>query len=225
MAQPVYSTGSSSTDTDEEWERDAQMFAEFVKQETVSPSIPRSRAPNIDRGRVEANARLMADYFCDYPTPPKPILLKPILKGNSESFLPITGHKLNGHNFLQWSQSVMLYIRGRGKEDHLTRVVPAPKPDEPSFKSWKSENNMVMAWLINSMTLEIGEIFHLYSTAQEIWEAARDNVLKHWQQLDLYEVHEWKCYADQATIQKMVEMRRIFKFLMGLNKDLDEVRG
>ncbi|KAJ9552466.1 hypothetical protein OSB04_016511 [Centaurea solstitialis] len=28
----------------------------------------RSRAPNIDRGRVEANAWLMADYFCDYLT-------------------------------------------------------------------------------------------------------------------------------------------------------------
>ncbi|KAJ9547313.1 hypothetical protein OSB04_019856 [Centaurea solstitialis] len=26
--------------------------------------------PNIDRGRVEGNARLIADYFCDYPTYP-----------------------------------------------------------------------------------------------------------------------------------------------------------
>ncbi|KAJ9554748.1 hypothetical protein OSB04_009362 [Centaurea solstitialis] len=69
MAQPDYSIGSSSsTDTDEDWERDAQMFAMFVQQATTSSSIPRSRAPNIDRGRVEANARLMADYFCDYPT-------------------------------------------------------------------------------------------------------------------------------------------------------------
>ncbi|XP_024981511.1 uncharacterized protein LOC112518146 [Cynara cardunculus var. scolymus] len=29
----------------------------------------------------------------------------------------------------------------------------------------------------------------------------------------------------KATIQKMVEIRRIFKFLMGLSEDLDEVRG
>ncbi|KAJ9535699.1 hypothetical protein OSB04_un001148 [Centaurea solstitialis] len=68
MAQPDYSTGSSSTDTNEEWERDAQMFAIFVQQATTSLSIPRSRAPNIDRGRVEANARLIPDYFCDDPT-------------------------------------------------------------------------------------------------------------------------------------------------------------
>ncbi|KAJ9540766.1 hypothetical protein OSB04_027272 [Centaurea solstitialis] len=70
MAQPEYWNDSSSTDTDEEWEQDAQMFAMFVQQPTASSSIPRSRAPNIDRGRVEANARLITEYFCDYPTYP-----------------------------------------------------------------------------------------------------------------------------------------------------------
>ncbi|KAJ9542247.1 hypothetical protein OSB04_028753 [Centaurea solstitialis] len=68
MAQPEYSNGSSSTDTDEEWEQDAQTFAMFVQQANASSSIPRSRAPNIDMGWVEANVQLMADYFCDNPT-------------------------------------------------------------------------------------------------------------------------------------------------------------
>ncbi|KAJ9546595.1 hypothetical protein OSB04_019138 [Centaurea solstitialis] len=48
--------------------RDAQMFASFIQEATASPSIRRSRAANIDRGRVAAHERLMADYFCDYPT-------------------------------------------------------------------------------------------------------------------------------------------------------------
>ncbi|KAJ9545363.1 hypothetical protein OSB04_025070 [Centaurea solstitialis] len=51
MAQPEYSNGSSSTDTDEEWEQDAQTFAIFVQQTNATSSIPRSRAPNIDKGR------------------------------------------------------------------------------------------------------------------------------------------------------------------------------
>lgn len=29
--------------------------------------------------------------------------------------LQITTHKLNGQNFLQWSQSVKLYVKGKGK--------------------------------------------------------------------------------------------------------------
>ena len=33
-------------------------------------------------------------------------------------------------------------------------------------------NNLVMFWLINSMTPEIGENFLLYATAKDIWNAA-----------------------------------------------------
>ena len=32
---------------------------------------------------------------------------------------------------------------------------------------------MVMSWLINSMTNDIGENFLLYATAKEIWDAAK----------------------------------------------------
>ncbi|KAL5840222.1 hypothetical protein ACOSQ4_012830 [Xanthoceras sorbifolium] len=123
----------------------------------------------------------------------------------------ITGHKLNGHNYLQWSQSIMMFVCGKGKDDHLTGTAVAPSKEDPTFRTWKSENNMVN--------------FLLYGTAQQIWDAARETyssskntselfayftlLTRYWQQLDLFEIHEW----------------RVFKFLLGLNKELDEVRG
>ncbi|EXB70633.1 hypothetical protein L484_023818 [Morus notabilis] len=69
--------------------------------------------------------------------------------------LPITGHKLNGNNYLQWLQSVMMYICGKGKDEYLTGEIIPPKEGDPTFRLWKTENNMVMSWLINSMTNEI----------------------------------------------------------------------
>ena len=178
--------------------------------------------------------------------------------GSESSLLNITSHKLNGHNYLQWSQSVMMFICGKGKDDYLTGEVTIPEREDPKFKVWKSENNMIMSWLINSMINEIGENFLLYGTAKEIWDAAKEtysssentselfsvesalhelcqgdssitqyfNSLKrHWQQLDLYEGYDWQCSGDEALYKKIVEKKRVFKFLMGLNKDLDEVRG
>ncbi|KAL5563644.1 hypothetical protein UlMin_033391 [Ulmus minor] len=151
----------------------------------------------------------------------------------------VTNHKLNGHNFLQWSQSVFKYICGKGKDEYLT------------------ENHMVMSWLINSMTTEVGESFLLYKTAKEIWETAREtyssseniselfeietrihdlrqgeltvtqyfNILtRYWQQLDMFEIHSWKCSNDSVLYKKIVEQKKTFKFLLGLNKELDEVR-
>ena len=170
----------------------------------------------------------------------------------------ITSHKLNGHNYLQWSQSVMMFVCGKGRDDFLTGATAAPKQDDPNFRTWNAANNMVMSWLINSMNNEIGENFLLYSTAKEIWDAAKEtysssentselfeveshlhdlrqgessvtiyfNTLsRYWQQLDLFEVHHWKCTEDESQYKKIVEKKRVFQFLLGLNKDLDDVRG
>ena len=52
------------------------------------------------------------------------------------------------------------------------------------------------------------------------------NILAHhWQQLDVYKEYDWNCPEDAAKYQKIVEKRQLFKFLLGLIKDLDEVRG
>ena len=66
----------------------------------------------------------------------------------------------------------MMYLCGRHKDDFLTSIATPPKPEAPGFKPLKSEQIMVMFWLINSMIPEIGENFLLYPTARAIWEAA-----------------------------------------------------
>ena len=67
-----------------------------------------------------------------------------------------------------------MFICSKGKDDYLIGVIAKPGEEEPGYKGWKTENNMVMSWLINSMTNEIGENFLLYDTAQEIWEATKE---------------------------------------------------
>lgn len=160
--------------------------------------------------------------------------------------------------YLQWSQSVMMFICGKGKDDLLSTATRCPDKDDKSFKSWRLENNMVMSWLINSMTTEIGENFLLYPTAKDIWEAAKDTysckenaaelleiesrfselkqgngtvtqyfitLTRHWQQLDLFETHAWKCPNDGTNYRAIIEKKHIFQFLLGLNTPFDELKG
>ncbi|KAK9210972.1 hypothetical protein WN943_000345 [Citrus x changshan-huyou] len=94
--------------------------------------------------------------------------------GIDSSPILITSHKLNGHNYLQWSQSVMMFICGKGKHDYLTGEEAMPEVSDPSFKRWKSENNMIMSWLINSMNNDISENFLLFGTTKDIWDAAKE---------------------------------------------------
>lgn len=88
--------------------------------------------------------------------------------------LQITQHKLNGQNFREWFQSVMLVIRGRGKAGYLTGSVTAPPSTSPTFSTWEAENSIVMAWLINSMEPSIGRTYLFYKTAKEIWDAVQE---------------------------------------------------
>ncbi|RVX00220.1 Retrovirus-related Pol polyprotein from transposon RE1 [Vitis vinifera] len=46
----------------------------------------------------------------------------------------ITRHKLNGHNYLQWSQSVLLFICGKGKDEYLTGEAAMPETTEPGLQ-------------------------------------------------------------------------------------------
>ncbi|KAI4317962.1 hypothetical protein L6164_025782 [Bauhinia variegata] len=64
-------------------------------------------------------------------------------------------------------------ICGRGKDGHLTGETIAPEVTDPKYRSWKTDDHLVMSWLINSMTTKVGENFLLHRTAKEIWEAAR----------------------------------------------------
>ncbi|KAG8363523.1 hypothetical protein BUALT_Bualt19G0031300 [Buddleja alternifolia] len=50
-----------------------------------------------------------------------------------------------------------------------------------------------------------------------------NTLTRHWQQLDIYEELVWKCLEDGLLYKKVVEKERIYKFLLGLNKNLDEL--
>ncbi|GMP56667.1 hypothetical protein CsSME_00021073 [Camellia sinensis var. sinensis] len=174
------------------------------------------------------------------------------------SHLPITAHKLNGQNYLQWSQSILMFIRGKEKDDYITGASALPETTASTYKRWIAENNMVMSWLVNSMTTDIGENFLSCDTAKEIWDMAKETfsdkentseiiqlesslhnlrqdnltvteyfntLTRLWRQLDTFEVHNWQCVADGLLYKKIVEGKRVFKFLLGLNTNLDEIRG
>ena len=90
---------------------------------------------------------------------------------NTDSHLvQITNIKLNGDNFLRWSQSVRMYIRGRGKIGYLTGEKKAPAKEDSACTTWDAENSMVMTWLVNSMEEDISSNYMCYPTAKELWD-------------------------------------------------------
>ena len=46
-----------------------------------------------------------------------------------------------------------------------------------------------------------------------------------WKELDMSFEEEWECLRDTIRYKKRLENERVFEFLAGLNRDLDDVKG
>jgi len=90
---------------------------------------------------------------------------------------------------LQWAKLEMMFISGKGKDDYLMGVAVSPKPNDPKYKIWKAENNMVMSWLVNTMDTDIRQNFLFYDTAHEIWMAAQETCSNNKNTTELFEIN------------------------------------
>lgn len=54
---------------------------------------------------------------------------------------------------------------------------PIPSETDANFRLWKSENSMILSWLIRPMQPDISDDFMMYNSAAEIWNPVKENTL------------------------------------------------
>nr|KYP52273.1 LOW QUALITY PROTEIN: hypothetical protein KK1_025877 [Cajanus cajan] len=64
-------------------------------------------------------------------------------------------------------------------------------------RKWKAENSLIMSWMINSMECSIGKPYLFLSTAQEVWEAAKD------------------CYSDFENSSRIYDLKKLWQSKQG----------
>ncbi|CAN1804433.1 hypothetical protein LINPERHAP1_LOCUS23918 [Linum perenne] len=82
-------------------------------------------------------------------------------------------YKLDGSNYMHWSQSVLIFITGRGKAGYLHGTKEKPAKTDPTFEQWDIEDNLVRGWLLSTMHQKIGENYLLHPSAKSIWDHAK----------------------------------------------------
>nr|CAN75638.1 hypothetical protein VITISV_043620 [Vitis vinifera] len=144
-------------------------------------------------------------------------------------------YRLNGKNYLKWSQLVRTVLKWKGKINHLMGT--RPKLGDPHFEAWDEEDSMIMAWTFrmrsNKRTLR-REMRPKYTRfkVKTVVAKQRDktvteyaNQLKSlWQELDHYRVIKTKCPEDATILKDFIEQDRVYDFLVGLNLEFDQVR-
>ena len=77
-------------------------------------------------------------------------------------------------------------LKGKGKISHLMGI--GLKPRDPHLEVWDEEDSMIMAWLWNSMTLEISDTCMFLATTKDIWDAVQLTYSKARDAAQVYEV-------------------------------------
>ena len=77
---------------------------------------------------------------------------------------------LNGDNYLTWCRAMTISLNTKSKLGFIDRTTTMPsaiaKPDE--YASWKKCNDMILSWILNSLTQDLADSVIFSTTAQEV---------------------------------------------------------
>uniref|UniRef100_A0A5K1EKE7 Retrotransposon Copia-like N-terminal domain-containing protein n=1 Tax=Nymphaea colorata TaxID=210225 RepID=A0A5K1EKE7_9MAGN len=83
------------------------------------------------------------------------------------------------------------------KARYINGKIKAPATNDPNYDEWESQNDMVMAWLLNSTEPSIANLFTYQDTAHGIWEALKE---LYSEQNNLAQVYHIQCEIANLTL-------------------------
>ncbi|KAG0455167.1 hypothetical protein HPP92_024459 [Vanilla planifolia] len=124
-------------------------------------------------------------------------------------------NRLNGKNYLKWSQFIRAYLKGKGRLSHLLGT--AREIWDYTRRTYSKANDAAQVYEIKVKTAATKQgdksVTEYASLLQNLW-----------QELDHYRVFEMKSPEDAAILKKFIEKDRVYDFLAGLNPEFDQVR-
>ncbi|KAF5471273.1 hypothetical protein F2P56_011717 [Juglans regia] len=77
---------------------------------------------------------------------------------------------LSGQNYLSWNRSFTLAISIKNKLGFLDGSIPTPNLTDALYIPWLRCNNLILSWLLNSISKEIASNVLYINSAKEVWE-------------------------------------------------------
>ncbi|KAF7151998.1 hypothetical protein RHSIM_Rhsim01G0108500 [Rhododendron simsii] len=159
---------------------------------------------------------------------------------------------LNGDNYSTWCRAMTISLNAKSKLGFVDGTITAPpaktKPDD--YVSWRRCNDMILSWILNSLTPDLADSVIYSTTAQEVWEDLRDRFSQSNAPRIFQIERDIACLTqDQMTVAAYYtrlkglwdelgsyndtvcscgadhKRRRLMQFLMGLNESYKGIRG
>lgn len=94
--------------------------------------------------------------------------------------LVLVSQLLTGDNYMAWSRSMSIALSAKNKLGFVNGKIAKPSDSNPENLSvWTRTNDMVISWILNSVSKEISASLIFVDTTAEIWNDLRDRFQQH----------------------------------------------
>lgn len=114
---------------------------------------------------------------------------------------PLVSPLLDANNYHSWSRSMLTALSAKNKVEFVDGSAPQPSSSDPLFNVWRPCNNMVVSWLVHSVSISIRHSILWMDRADEIW---KDLKSRHSQQGDLLRVSDFQFEASSVQQGKLI---------------------
>lgn len=77
----------------------------------------------------------------------------------------------DGRGFPGWRRSILIALSAKKKLGFINGTCKTPDLNSPDFSQWSCCNDMVISWLLNTLSKDIGDSVIYSNTAKELWES------------------------------------------------------
>jgi hypothetical protein len=92
----------------------------------------------------------------------------------------IVSTPLNGDNYNSWKRAMMMALSAKNKLDFVNGALPKPASlADSTGLAWTRCNNMVLSWLLNSVSKEIATSIIYIDDASDMWNDLQDRFSQH----------------------------------------------
>jgi hypothetical protein len=81
---------------------------------------------------------------------------------------------LVGNNYHTWKRSMVMALSATNKLGFIDGSLEKPIVDAPEYSAWDRCNNMVLSWILNSVSQEISASIIYIEYAQEMWNDIKE---------------------------------------------------
>ncbi|XP_055814413.1 uncharacterized protein LOC129884063 [Solanum dulcamara] len=77
----------------------------------------------------------------------------------------------DGRGFPGWRRSIFIALSAKKKLGFINGCIKAPEPTSRDYEQWSCVNDMIIAWLLNALSLDIRDSVIYSKIAKELWDS------------------------------------------------------